>query len=153
MVRALIAVACTRQHVRNVKPRPEYVDEKWRQRLDRDGMEGFLETFARGIVPEDDPRHCMAIVGVMPMWPGVAEVWTVLSEEILAYPKPLIRILRQLDKECVQKLRIWRLQAIADVRHESFSRFLEHFGLQREGYMRSYLGYRQDAWLYARVTR
>jgi hypothetical protein len=92
----------------------------------------------------------MGIVGCTPIWPGVANMWTLLGEDIKREPKAFSLLVGVLIEEMFAKHNLRRADAHVRVGYSNGVSWIEKFGFVREGVMRRYLPDGADAYLYAR---
>ena len=100
---------------------------------------------------EDDGR-IVAIVGVSPMWKGVGQVWTMLTEESrergVALTRGVLRFLSMLHEE----RGYWRLQATVEHGDEAGASWIIQLGFGYEGTMIGYGPTMKAHDLYSRVV-
>ena len=96
--------------------------------------------------------HCVGAYGLVDMWPGVARVWAIFSEDLIA-DHPLLlglhvaRDLKRADHDGGFR----RIEATTGTTHDAGADFLEFLGFKLEGRMRRYDVAGNDTYLYARV--
>lgn len=116
------------------------------------------EAFVRDLVPLEncsiavhDGDRCIGAYGIIEMWSGVARVWALFSEDLIAnYPTLLsLHVIRDLERADQSKFH--RIEATAAVDHEAAAVFLSWLGFVQECRMRRYTVDGKDTYLYARV--
>ncbi len=116
------------------------------------------EVFEQGLVPLDglsvavhEQGQCIGAYGVIEMWPKVARVWALFSEElIVTHPAVLGRHIC-CDLERAIQLGFHRIEATTGVCHEAGMKFLDWLGFTQECRMRRYTPDGLDTYLYAKV--
>ena len=94
----------------------------------------------------------MAVIGLRPHWPGVAEAWTFLSDEVREKPLELTKSVKASLLEAAERLDLTRIQAVADASDRRAGRWLHLLGFHCEGLMRNYgLNGEGDFFMYARI--
>ena len=96
-------------------------------------------------------EHPIAVIGMVVLWPGVAEVWSVISEEARETPISFHKcVLSSLVcHETVLKLHRTQMCVRAD--YEEGLRWAESLGFKSEGVMLKYGPEGNDFFRYARV--
>jgi hypothetical protein len=91
-----------------------------------------------------------AAFGVMPLWPGVASVWMLATDEFTApTAREMVRHCRRFAK-VHPEIHRWECRSL--VEHTVAHRFIEACGLRREGELRSYGKGREDFVVFSRVA-
>lgn len=148
MVGSLIAQNTTREDIRRLRPIEPW-NAGWRD-LDKDGMEGWLSVYARTFFARTSGEP-IAIVGVIVLFPGVAEAWACIDGKAKPHMFSLVRELKKLKELAFESLALWRLHAPIAARFEAGQRFAEIFGLEPEGRLASWFGPGEDAIMYREV--
>lgn len=91
----------------------------------------------------------IACAGVIQMWPGRAQVWSLLSDKMPLYARDIHRAV----KNYLLAYRVRRLECIVDPRHDAAVRWAEHLGFVKEGVMRAYDMHGNDQAMYVRLQR
>lgn len=91
----------------------------------------------------------IACAGIIQMWPGRAQVWSLLSDKLPLYARDIHRAV----KNYLLAYRVRRLECIVDPRHEAAVRWAEHLGFVKEGVMRAYDMQGNDQAMYVRLSR
>ncbi len=109
-----------------------------------------LYTHARALIHEDVVLACF---GVAPLWSGVWQAWSLLSEDVLTkHPICLSRHVKHWLEQIEREEGMHRVQAAVADGHRSAHRWISWLGFQREGLMHNYgLEGHGDFYLYARV--
>lgn len=89
----------------------------------------------------------MAIIGVMPMWPGRAIAWAYISENAGKHFPVIHRHVKKFLDNCG----IRRIEATVDVGFPEGCRWMKMLGFEIEGHMKAYRPDGADVLLYARV--
>src|SRR3546814_10880985 len=83
-----------------------------------------------GVAPGDRILGC---AGVVPLWPGVAQAWAVLSDAALAEPVTLTRAVDRELRGIAESLCRRRIQAKVAERHHDGARWHAFLGFEIEG--------------------
>lgn len=130
---------------------PQAVQGTGRHDFDKETADGLaLPGLAFSATSEGAIVGC---AGIVPLWPGVAHAWAVLSDSALAEPVTLTRaVLRELARiEC--KCELHRIQATVADGHIAGRQWLAWLGFEAEGLMPNYgPGGCGDYWLYGRAS-
>jgi hypothetical protein len=93
----------------------------------------------------------LSIGGIVPLFPGVAEMWSLASKEVDRHPivfhKSIIKILKFWEKQN----ELHRMQCKVFAGHDKSQKWLERMGFKNEGLMRKYDALKNDYYMYARV--
>ncbi len=109
----------------------------------------FPGSFAHTVILD---YKIIAIVGITIIWPGVAEVWSLLSEDIKKIPSYFHRgILKGLNFY-QQNLKIKRYQASVKKDYLDGLRWIKALGFEYEGEMKSFGPDGSDFFLFGRVA-
>lgn len=84
---------------------------------------------------DGDPVGCG---GVVLLWPGVGEAWSLSAESAAAIPLALHRAVREGLAEAQMRYRLHRIQAAVLACHVVGRRWLALLGFEEEGTMRKY---------------
>jgi len=76
----------------------------------------------------------VACAGIVEFWPGRAQVWSLLSDQMPRYRKTVHRAV----KTFLDGYRVRRLECVIDPRSETALRWAQHLGFQVEYLMRGY---------------
>ena len=96
--------------------------------------------------------NIVGVGGVDEMWPGVGEVWMMLSYEIDKYPKRAYRVIRDGLKKLIEDNSFRRTQAWGRTDFDQAHTLFRHLGFKPEGIARKYTPDGVDAILYAKVS-
>lgn len=127
------------------------------QRLSMQSLDEILETPDLCWLLPDWCRTCwdgdrpLGVLGAWPAWSGVAVVWAVLTDELLARPMTLCKGARHWIDYVVDREGIRRLQTTIEPGHDAALRWARWLGFEREGLMERASPQGGDLWLYARV--
>lgn len=91
----------------------------------------------------------IACAGIIQLWPGRAQVWSLLSESMPLYYRTIHRAV----KRYIQDYPVRRLECIVDPRHHDAVRWAEHLGFVKESTMSAYDMHGNDQAMYVRVQR
>ena len=118
------------------------------QMLAEDWADEYLRRCARTLWHLDAP---VGVMGINPMWKGVAQVWAFLSPEILAHPFGVSKATLRLLVEAERDFSLHRLQATSRCDFHRATGFLRFLGFQIEGKLRQYAPDQSDYFLWGRV--
>jgi hypothetical protein len=93
----------------------------------------------------------IAIVGGALKWPGVAEAWSVLSDEIQRVPKLFSTYVLGFVESAMASHSLHRLEVTVLEGHATGQRWAEFLGFKNEGLMQGYGADGSNHFLYARV--
>jgi len=105
-------------------------------------------SFSYTLVKEFRP---IAVIGMALKWPGVGEVWTVTSEQVINYPKFLHEKTSNLMNTYAKELKLWRLQATVKKNFEHGMNWMKALKFKEEAVLRQYGPERADYILFARM--
>lgn len=91
----------------------------------------------------------IACAGIIQMWPGRAQVWSLLSDQMPLYARDIHRAVRNY----LRAYQVRRLECIVDPRHEAAVRWAEHLGFVKESTMEAYDLHGNDQAMYVRLQR
>jgi hypothetical protein len=80
----------------------------------------------------------LACGGFRILWPGVADVWTVVSDDIDSYKNSLIKTYWLCIGEWIEQYDIQRVQCLVESTYEDGKRLAEYLGMKPEGLLRKY---------------
>lgn len=116
------------------------------------------EAFVRDFVPLEgcaisvhDGDQCIGAYGIIEMWPGVARVWALFSQDLITNHPTLLSLHVIRDLERTDHFKFHRIEATAAADHKAAAVFLSWLGFARECLMRRYTVDGKDTYLYARV--
>lgn len=92
-----------------------------------------------------------AILGVCPLWPGVAEVTMIPSDLFYKHLKTCVKYTRKLIAIAAETFNLHRIQGTCLASNPKHARFLQVCGLQYEGNLRGYGPAGEDFLMYAYV--
>jgi hypothetical protein len=116
--------------------------------LANDELCALLEDWCRTCWEQDRP---IGLLGAWPAWHGVAVVWALLTDELIARPVTLSRGARHWIEYVVAREGIHRVQTTIQPGHDAALRWARWLGFEREGLMERASPQGSDLWLYARV--
>jgi len=96
----------------------------------------------------NDENRIIACGGIINIWNGVGEAWSVSSTIAVRYPKFILSTARQFIAGCTE---YHRIQAIVIAGFIRAAKFLAHLGFQHEGDLRKYSETGQDYKLFSIV--
>lgn len=99
----------------------------------------------------ESDKEIIACGGAIVFWPGVAQVWLIVSPVAQNHRIAFVRAVRIKFRELVKVHGINRLQAIVNADFAEGKTFVKMFGFRCEGYMHGYLPDGGDAMLFAWV--
>lgn len=91
----------------------------------------------------------ICIAGLFEMWPGVAEVWTLMSDEAHRYGIAITRFIKKLIAEHTGDYH--RVQCTVAEDYEISHKWLNVLGFEREGLLRKFARTGDSYYMYARV--
>lgn len=106
---------------------------------------GEVLTILHGALP-------VAILGVTVLWPGVAEVWSIMTDDIRKVPVAFHRFCERLLRSTMKKHKLHRAQCNVRGDFTTGLRWAEALGFQREGLLRQFGPDGSDYILFARTT-
>lgn len=144
----------TTDDIRNIEVASRFWGpENWKSAMtESPGAEARLAMLARSV---EIDSHVVAIFGVAPSVPGVAEIWTLLEQGAYDHPIAMALAIKRVMPIPWTSLKLHRLQATIEKdtpMEEKTCELLEHHGFQKEGLLRQYFPGR-DFFLYAKVTQ
>jgi hypothetical protein len=89
----------------------------------------------------------IACAGIVEMWRGRAQVWSLLSEQMPRYRKAVHKAV----KGFLDGYRVKRLECVIDPRSETAMRWATHLGFHVEHLMRAYTPEGDDQLMYVRI--
>lgn len=90
--------------------------------------------------------------GIDELWPGVGEVWVLLSYEVDKYPIRAYEVIRQGLEELIEHNSLRRCQAWGRVGFAASHTLFRHLGFEVEGKARCYAPDGADCLLYSRIN-
>jgi len=100
---------------------------------------------------EKDTDAVIILGGVVVIWPGVAEAWSIASDLVKKYPRDVIHYCRLFLQTQMEMQNLRRLQLSVLTSEQVHRRFAEKLGFTDEGIMRKYGTQGEDHNRYARV--
>lgn len=91
----------------------------------------------------------IACAGIIQLWPGRAQVWSLLSDQLPTYYRTIHRAV----KRYVRAYRVRRLECLVDPRHPDAVRWAVHLGFHYEATLRAYDMQGNDQAMYVRLQR
>jgi hypothetical protein len=91
-------------------------------------------------------------IGLALYWPGTAEAWMVLDQEIRQYPYDAFRKVKDALEYFTRRLRLHRVQAMSSEDWGAGRHFVEKLGFKTEGVMRRAGPAGENVVMYARVN-
>ncbi len=92
-------------------------------------------------------HQVIACAGVVELWKGRAQVWSLLSESMPRYRKTIHHAV----KSFLKGYRVKRLECVVDPRDDKAMRWAEHLGFHVEHRMRAYNPDGSDQLMYVRL--
>lgn len=89
--------------------------------------------------------------GVVILWPGVGEAWTLISKQVTDYPLAAVKALRKCIAEAVERHGLRRIQATARRNDDRAVALLHVLGFKVEGLMPRYGPDGEDYYMCGRV--
>ena len=89
--------------------------------------------------------------GIDLLWPGVGEVWVLLSYEVDKYPIRAYEVIRDGLKKLIEDNDLWRIQAWGRIGFDKAHILFKHLGFKPEGIARKYTPDKVDCILYSIV--
>jgi RimJ/RimL family protein N-acetyltransferase len=85
-------------------------------------------------------RHnrAVAIIGVVNIWPGVGEMWSVFDEEARSIPATMLRAGKGFSDIAIRYLQLHRLQITVRTDDNRAFRYAKAIGFETESVMRKY---------------
>lgn len=111
-------------------------------------LEKNIHSYAISVYLND---KIVACIGLMVIWDGNAECWTVASDEVKKHPVAFHKFVFNTMKIFEDSLNLRRISANTSSKTDKGRRWLESLGFRREGLMLNYGPEGQDWWLYART--
>jgi hypothetical protein len=130
-------------HLRQVKARAPLELGVCLQRVDALMLLGPAYT---GMVGD----QVLGCAGIVRLWPGVGEAWTIFSDEVCRHPLWLQKAVKTVIGTTMLTLSLSRLQAVARADSERNCRWLQSLGFTWEGNMPKF---GSDGATYARYAR
>jgi ribosomal protein S18 acetylase RimI-like enzyme len=93
----------------------------------------------------------VAMFGCIMLWTGVAEMWSIISDDARRYPKQLTLVAKSFSDIVAQSLSLHRLQLTVRSDEPRALRWAEYLGFEIEGLMRKYSPDGADTYILARV--
>lgn len=93
--------------------------------------------------------EAIACAGIIQLWPGRAQVWSLLSDQFPGYARAIHRAVRNY----LLAYRVRRLECIVDPRHAAAVRWAQHLGFVYESTMTAYDMHGNDQQMFVRITR
>lgn len=90
--------------------------------------------------------------GIDLMWPGVGEVWVMLSYEVDKYPIRAYEVIRDGLEKLIEDNDLWRVQAWGRIGFAKSHTLFRHLGFRPEGIAKKYAPDGVDCILYAKVN-
>lgn len=93
----------------------------------------------------------VALLGVVPVWPGVGQAWLIATPEVGNYGVEVMRVSKRIIKTLLD-LEMHRIHAYSAAFHTQAHRWLEMTGFRRESTLKQYGKTGEDFYCYA-ITR
>jgi hypothetical protein len=93
----------------------------------------------------------VAMFGIVYIWSGVGEMWSIISDDARRYPKQLTIVAKEFSDIAVQSLALRRLQITVRSDEPRSLRWAEFLGFENEGLLRKYSPDGVDTYILARV--
>jgi RimJ/RimL family protein N-acetyltransferase len=89
--------------------------------------------------------------GIVEADQGVGHLWAYISDAARGHGLTIVKFARRVINNAIRFM-FHRIQATVRADDEEYTRFIELFGLNKEGLMRKATVNQMDLWLYARVN-
>lgn len=93
----------------------------------------------------------VAMFGCIMLWTGVAEMWSIISDDARRYPKQLTIVAKGFSDIVAKSLSLHRLQLTVRFDEPRALRWAEYLGFEIEGLMHKYSPDGVDTYILARV--
>jgi hypothetical protein len=93
----------------------------------------------------------LAIGGMMPIFTGVAELWSLTGEAVTIYPLTFHKSILKILDYWQNLYNLHRIQCKVVAGHDTSRKWVTRMGFEEEGLMRKYDAHGRDFYLYARV--
>lgn len=141
-------------HVEIIDFKPEHFDQITLREESSFEKEALLD------VAQQTPVYTMmtekgilCCVGIIPLWPGIAEIWSTDGELINTFPVAFHKAAKHVIDSFWNHYELKRLQATCHVSNEQSWNWLKRLGFDTEGIMRNYGPDCVDYYIMAKVTK
>jgi L-amino acid N-acyltransferase YncA len=93
----------------------------------------------------------IAVIGIIRVWEGYAQVFTVTTEKLKRCPMAFHKRVRDLLNSVVKPLRLRRIETQVRSDFDASKKWLNALGFEQEGLMKKYGNTGKDYYLYARI--
>lgn len=126
--------------------------DSWAKRSDRAMVEGYSK-LGPAITLWTEDGTVIACAGVAcGAWKGFGEYWLVPSVHVKHFPKAVFKTAVEFIEDTIDKLGLYRVQAVIMANNPAHVRWIEALGFEREGLMKKFGPMKEDKFLYARVN-
>lgn len=137
------------EYIEAYKPRQEEIDAgilAFKAELIQQGHSSIVL-----VIYDPEAKETVAMMGILPCWPGVSEGWLLAAESIKKHRFFCVRMIKNFIQLNMTQLKINRLQCSVNAVSADNQRFVEWLGFEREGLMRKYGPGGTDFYRYAVV--
>lgn len=96
-------------------------------------------------------EEILCIGGMVPLFTGVAELWSLTAEAVITYPLAFHTSILKILDYWQNLYNLHRIQCKVVAGHDTSRKWLTRMGFEEEGLMRKYDSHGRDFYLYARV--
>lgn len=134
--------------VYNIKLRSIYDnDPELRERVDE--LVASPDTYCNTLINEDDKP--VAIIGLTLLWPGCADIWGVISDEVRKTPISFHKNIMHALNFYAEELKLKRLQVFVQAEFNEGCKWMKSLGFVTEGRLASFGPEGKDYYIMGRV--
>jgi hypothetical protein len=123
------------QHLSLIEPAPIHNNDlKHLDDLKHPEHRTWLNAYARTLLYKEKP---VAILGILPLWLGCAEIWSLISQEAIDHPIITARHKKKLLDQVCEAMLLHRVQVTLRQENEAQKHFMRKLGFEQEGTLRS----------------
>lgn len=89
----------------------------------------------------------IACAGIIPIYPGVAEVWALTGKLVNKYPLAFHKACKKIVAEALESNH--RVQCTVEASYDKSVKWIEALGFEREGTLRGFNAYAEDYYMYS----
>ena len=124
-------------------------------------FEGAVKDYPYMQIPDENcittifESHIVAVAGLVMKWPGVGELWMMLTADCKKHGFFGLFALTAIQEKMewlIEANKLWRVQAIVRLDFPQAIKMIEYFGFKRDCKMEKYLPDKTDAYLYSRIV-
>ncbi len=97
---------------------------------------------------DDDP---IAVLGWSFLFPGVVDLWSIISDRVREYPKSFYKFVMSLMEMGHENIGIYRFQMTVQEGHQDLIRWAEALRMKCEGFMEKFGPNKENFFIFARV--